>query len=144
MALPNRLHTATYSFAGGSLKLQATFDALEALKADVLGDPITYIGNVLSGIDGPHDLIERVTTTFFHLQLPEKDEGRESKASIHAWLAGEYDTFFEPANFNALAVAIAKIMGKDVADAIASMSTDEDSPKKTKETSTASEQPSAP
>lgn len=117
MALPNRLHTALYDFMGGSIKLQASFAALEALKAEVGSDPVLYIGEALD-ITSPYQLVERVTNIMFHLQVVESENARESKASINAWLFGVMDDFFTEANTIDIAKAFAKVMGKDIAEAI--------------------------
>jgi len=61
MALKNRIGTATYEYDGDSIKLAATFAAMEQLSEEVGMDALEYIQSATT--------LRAITELFFHLQV---------------------------------------------------------------------------
>lgn len=110
MPLPNNVRTATFHFAGASLKLQASFANLEKLKQHTGKSPFEYI---FTGMDETNidEMMDMIRTLFFSLQA---DVEPYTEGQIHDWLFGDFAGFFTQENVQQIQDVLGHIIGEDL------------------------------
>lgn len=126
MPLPSSIRTATLSFGGATLKLQANFLNLERLKAKTGKSPFDFIFTVMD-FDAPDEMIETIRTLLFCLQA---DAEEYTEAQIHDWLFGGFTSFFNNETLTHLHEVLGAIIGEDLKAKVSEVAPAEDAQKK--------------
>lgn len=133
MALKSKVRTATYRFDDNSLRLQASFENLEKLRAQTGQDPITYLTSGLD-VQNTGEVIKAIRTIFFCLQA---DDATYTEEEIHNAMFGDMAGFAKPENMNAVASALAAVLGADIQAKLAEAQSEADDTPKNSPGSTA-------